>query len=157
METITKKIGNNTYTFYCEYVDCRDGFTHTCELYKNGWRINSSRRHYINRTWESYRYQSVMLDAVRNELDYIVNKGIDEYKEANGITRLVKARREKVLDAIHNSAEHAEMKLLYDMVKDARYGTEEERERLESLDKMLKLTEALASIGFFGHKAEKSA
>lgn len=157
MDIIKKTIGNHEYTFYCKYVNCRDGFSHTCELYMNGWRINSSRRHYINRTWESYRYQSVMLDAVRNELDYIVNKGIDEYKESNGIQRLIKARREKVLDAIHNSAEYAEMKLLYDMVNNARYGTEEERERLESLDKMLKLTEALASIGFFGHKAEKSA
>lgn len=157
METITKKIGNNVYDFYCEFVDCRDGFSHTCDIYKNGRHLVSDRRHYINRTWESYRYQSVMLGAVQYELNYIVQNAINKYKEANGITRLVKARREKVLDAIHNSAEYAEMKLLYDMVNNARYGTEEERERLESLDKMLKLTEALASIGFFGHKAEKSA
>lgn len=157
METIVKQIGNNNYTFYVDYVDCRDGFSHTCELYKNGYRINSNRVHYINRTWESYRYQSVMLGAVRNELSYIESKAIEDYKEANGISRLVKARKEKVLETIHNSAEYGEMKLLYDMVKEAKYGTDAERERIESLDKMLKLTEALASIGFFGHKAEKSA
>lgn len=153
MESIVKQVGNNTYVFWVEYVDCRDGFSHTCELYKNGYRINSNRVHYLNRTWESYRFQSVMLGCVRNEMEYVLNSGLTQFKEQNGIKRLVKEKREKVVDAIKNSEEYAELQMLYDMVKDAKYGSEEERERLETLDKMLKMTEALASLGFFGHKA----
>lgn len=153
MESIVKQVGNNTYVFWVEYVDCRDGFSHTCELYKNGYRINSNRVHYINRTWESYRFQSVMLGCVRKAMEHILDRAVDDYKNQNGLTRLVKAKRDAVVEAVHNSKEYAELQILYDMVKDAQYGTEAEKKRLESLDKMLKLTEALASLGFFGHKA----
>lgn len=146
IEYIEKKIGENTYTFVCEFVDCRDGFSHVCELRKNGRTINSNRVHYLNRTWECYRYQSAMLGCVRNELNYIESKGIEEYKEVNGIKRLVGKKREEVIEATQNSKEYKEMELLYKMVSDARYGTEAEREELESLDRLLKLTEAFATL-----------
>lgn len=152
MSTIVKEIGNHKYTFYCEWVDCRDGFSHVCELYKDGYKLNSNRVHYLNRTWESYEFQSVMRGCVQNEIERILNKAIADYKTANGITRLVKDRKEKVIEAVHNSKEYGELKILLDMVDNARYGTEEERERLESLDKMVKLTEALSEIGFFGKR-----
>jgi len=153
MATIVKQIGNHTYTFYCDFVDCRDGFSHVCDLYKDGlYHVASNRVHYLNRTWESYEFQSVMLGCVRKAMEHILDRAVDDYKEQNGLTRLVKAKREAVVEAVHNSKEYAEMQMLYDMVSEARYGSEEERERLEALDKMLKLTEALASIGFFGHK-----
>lgn len=144
MEMIEKKIGDNTYTFQCEYVDSRDGFSHVCKLYKNDYTLlNSARRHYINRTWEAYTYQSVMLDCVRNEMDYIMQNAIDEYKKEHNLVRLKGSRKESVVEAVKNSKEYAEMNMLYDMVYKSKYGTEAEREKLESLDKLLKLTEAL--------------
>ena len=40
------------------------GFMHETELYIDGWQAAAARCHYINRTWERYSYQSVMLEAV---------------------------------------------------------------------------------------------
>ena len=40
------------------------GFMHETELYIDGWQAAAARCHYINRTWERYTYQSVMLEAV---------------------------------------------------------------------------------------------
>lgn len=146
IEYIEKKIGESTYTFACEFVDCRDGFSHVCELRKNGRTINSNRVHYLNRTWECYRYQSAMLGCVRNEMDYIMDKAKQDYKKENGLTRLVGKRKEDVENTIRNSKEYKEMELLHKMVSDARYGTEAEREESESLDRLLKLTEAFATL-----------
>lgn len=146
VDVIEKKIGDNTYTFVCDYVNCHDGFSHVCELRKNGYTLNCNRVHYINRTWEAYRYKSVMLGCVRNELNYIMDKAKQEYKEEHNLSRLVGKRKEEVENTIRNSKEYAEMELLYKMVNDAHYGTEAEREELESLDRLVKLTEAFASL-----------
>lgn len=151
METITKKIGNAEYVFCCDAHDTRSGFAHTCTLYRYGTPIkgehygyvNEEKRYYYNRTWEAYRYQSVMLGCVNNEMNYIVSKAIDDYKAANGIKRLAKGRKDEVVEAVKNSKEYGEMKLLYDMVKESRYGTEAERERLEALDKLIVLARIL--------------
>ena len=40
------------------------GFVHETELYIDGWQATEARCYYINRTWERYSYQSVMLEAV---------------------------------------------------------------------------------------------
>jgi hypothetical protein len=42
------------------------GFVHETELYIDGWAATAAKCHYINRTWERYSYQSVMLQAVHN-------------------------------------------------------------------------------------------
>jgi hypothetical protein len=40
--------------------DARDGFNHFATLYINGEAVDEAKVHYINRTWESYEFQSVM-------------------------------------------------------------------------------------------------
>ena len=45
------------YTFYCYWTSTRQGFCHTC------WCSNTdqtSKVSYLNRTWESYSYQTVL-------------------------------------------------------------------------------------------------
>lgn len=87
-----------------------------------------------------------MLGCVRNAQELILDRAFEQYKEANGINRLVGKRRMEVIEATQNSREYKEMELLYKMVSDAHYGTEAEREELESLDRLLKLTEAFATL-----------
>ena len=146
VEYIDKEIGDNKYMFECEYVNSRDGFSHVCTLWHDGHAISTNRVHYLNRTWEAYRFQSVMLGCVRNAQELILDRAFEQYKEANGIKRLVGKRRMEVIEATQNSREYKEMELLYKMVSDAHYGTEAEREELESLDRLLKLTEAFATL-----------
>jgi hypothetical protein len=47
-----------------EYKPSRDGFNHVAKLYVDGELVDEKKTHYINRTWESYEYQSVMQQLV---------------------------------------------------------------------------------------------
>ena len=48
-----------------DYQDCRDGFNHVAELWVCGelGRV-TAKIHYINRTWESYPFQSVIKSVI---------------------------------------------------------------------------------------------
>ena len=50
-----------------EYVDCRDGFTHRAEVWECGKTTSATASvHYINRTWEGYKFQSAIHAALYN-------------------------------------------------------------------------------------------
>lgn len=51
---------NNTYSIVCETHNTSYGFKHTATLMKNGSEIDDAKSCYYNRTWESYRYQTVL-------------------------------------------------------------------------------------------------
>ena len=53
------------------------GFTHETQLFIDSWPEAEARCHYINRTWERYSYQSVMLEAVHK----LQEKRIAELKQ----------------------------------------------------------------------------
>jgi hypothetical protein len=59
----TFKVGDNI-EIVAEYKNARDGFNHVAKLYINGVLVDETKTHYINRTWESYEYQSVMQELV---------------------------------------------------------------------------------------------
>lgn len=42
----------------------RNGFRHTAKLYVNGQEVDKSTAHYLNRTWESYEYESVINNLI---------------------------------------------------------------------------------------------
>ena len=48
----------------------RSGFRHTAVLYVDGKEVDKSTAHYLNRTWESYEYQSVV-DSLIEKSSYI--------------------------------------------------------------------------------------
>jgi hypothetical protein len=51
---------NNRITIVARSGDARDGFNHFATLYIDGQEVETAKVHYINRTWESYEFQSVM-------------------------------------------------------------------------------------------------
>jgi len=55
---------NNQIGFGCDYKRMRDGFNHYATLYINGIEKDKAKVHYINRTWETYDYQTVMQNLV---------------------------------------------------------------------------------------------
>lgn len=72
---------NENIEIVCDYASgVRDGFTHIAKLMLNGQEVDSARVHYINRTWESYEFQSVMrkliekTTAVTKEEKEMINK-----------------------------------------------------------------------------------
>jgi hypothetical protein len=61
------KIGEEekSIKFECLSKSTRSGFYHRCELSINGEYDTFARVSYLNRTWESFTYQSAMIAAVR--------------------------------------------------------------------------------------------
>lgn len=55
---------DGTYSFYCSTEDTRYGFRHLCDVFKLGEHVGEAVARYYNRTWESYKYESVLLKAV---------------------------------------------------------------------------------------------
>jgi len=55
---------NNKYSVVCEAGNTRNGFKHTATLMRDGENIDSTKICYLNRTWEAYTYQSVLLQIL---------------------------------------------------------------------------------------------
>ena len=63
-KTIKSKVGDENFLFCNEYKSSRSGFSHRSTLVLNGEEVATARAVYYNRTWESYRYQSVMRSCI---------------------------------------------------------------------------------------------
>ena len=99
METTTKKDNQgNEYLFVCEYFETRYNWGHKCTLFINNVEVQTGKAIYYNRTWESYRFQSVMKIALYNYINEVQDRTVQQYKEQNNIKRLTRARRESVLE-----------------------------------------------------------
>jgi len=68
---------NENISIVCNGVNTRNGFKHTANLIINGIDVLETKICYLNRTWESYEYESVI-----NKLKEIATeKGIVNFKE----------------------------------------------------------------------------
>ena len=55
---------NKQFTVICERVKTRMAFKHTAVVLDNGSEIHRTKVCYLNRTWESYEFQSVLHQAI---------------------------------------------------------------------------------------------
>lgn len=58
---------------YAEAEETRNGFKHTATLIVDGQPVDKSTAHYLNRTWESYEYQTVVNNLI-DKSPYIKDK-----------------------------------------------------------------------------------
>ena len=79
--------------FINSYGKTRNGFYHKTELYIDSEFILECKCNYLNHTWESYPYQSVMKDALHNAIE----SEILREKNLKGIKRLTKQLRETIV------------------------------------------------------------
>ena len=56
---------NNEYDAVCEWKKTRNGFKHEATLLKNGVEVETVKECYLNRTWESYEYETVLRKLLR--------------------------------------------------------------------------------------------
>jgi hypothetical protein len=102
-------VNSNEYLFINESRNTRHGFAHDTILYKNDVFIGETTAHYLNRTWESYRYQTVMKCCVDEIIKDKLDRFIANFKAKNGICRLTKAKREEVETAFYNREDIKEL------------------------------------------------
>ena len=94
MELRKENINGKEFLFVNEWASTRNGFKHISTLFINGYEYIESTCHYINRTWENYAFQSVMLRAIEELKNKLYKKALYIYKSKNNISRLTKAKRE---------------------------------------------------------------
>jgi hypothetical protein len=68
----------------------RSGFAHDTKVYIDGQFEISTSAHYLNRTWESYAFQSVMKQALHLLIDAEKEQLKAEYKQQTGRKRISK-------------------------------------------------------------------
>ena len=113
METHKISHNGNDYEFICEHGNTRHGFKHECRLFVNGKFETSATCHYLNRTWESYTYQTVMLRAVNILLEEHTEFLKYAFKDSMGYEKMTKKRNaefQAVLDADEKIAEFLAIK-----------------------------------------------
>ena len=74
-------------------------FVHETELFIDGWQAADARCYYINRTWERYAYQSVMLEAVHKLTEAEIEREKQLFRNLMGIKNIMP--RHKELFAAH--------------------------------------------------------
>ena len=102
MKKLTLKINDNELTFINKSESTRYGFRHVCILFINDYDMATISHPYYNRTWESYTYQTVMLEAIQSVMDEIYEKELQDYKEKNGIKRLTASKRKAFENGFNN-------------------------------------------------------
>ena len=101
MKIFKANINGNEYEFICEFGNTRNGFKHECRLFVNDSFETSATCHYLNRTWESYNYQSVMLRAICILMEQHEEFLKHIFKSENGYEKMTakrKAEFQNVLD-----------------------------------------------------------
>lgn len=102
MDIRKEKINNNEFIFVNTYKSTRSGFQHKTTLMVNNCLEIEATCNYLNRTWENYAYQSVMLKAIRILEENIYNKLLENYKLENNIKRLTTKKKEEFEKQINN-------------------------------------------------------
>jgi len=55
---------NKDLEIVCEWKNTRNGFKHEATLLQNGYEIEKAKCCYLNRTWESFEFESVIKDLL---------------------------------------------------------------------------------------------
>lgn len=95
MEIKKIKIGDNEIEFVNESYNTRNGFKHVSTMFINGIEKRSHTCHYYNRTWECYRYQTVMMGLVNDRLNDIIEYAKTIFKEDKGYKKMTADRYEE--------------------------------------------------------------
>ena len=93
MELRKFEINGREVEFANQFRGTRGGFAHDTTMFVDGHRIGEATCHYINRTWEAYTYQTVMLNAVYNRVEELKQYAKDAFMTARGYKKLTANRK----------------------------------------------------------------
>ena len=87
----------NEYNIVNEYWETSNAWGHKSTLIAPWGEVESRKVTYQNRTWECYTYQSCMGQLLANILEREQKSYITEYKEKNGISRLLADKKAEII------------------------------------------------------------
>lgn len=104
-----KTFGDYSIIFINTTKNTRNGFKHICNwtMFLNNIPIHRgvNNAYYINRTWESYAYRTVMRGAVSDLQQTIKDNFKEEYKKANNLKRIGTKSKKAIEVFIGNNKE----------------------------------------------------
>jgi len=104
MEIRKIKINGKEFEFVNKSRSTRSGFAHDSLLFINGCGKAKHTCHYLNRTWERYRYQTVMRGAINELIQSRTEELTYEFKNKNGYNKLTAKRKEELKPIIENDS-----------------------------------------------------
>ena len=114
----TIKVNGKDYNFFCTARSNRSGFVHECELQNaDGYVLATSKAQYYNRTWESYRFESVMGACVYELIKERTADLVDNFKADKGYKNLTEKRRDELEPILKADADLMELAELRDNVR----------------------------------------
>jgi hypothetical protein len=71
---------NDQFTIACEFKSTRNGFKHEAHFISNGSEVEKQKVCYLNRTWEAWTFQTVILDLI-NKSKFLTKEQKEEFKQ----------------------------------------------------------------------------
>lgn len=96
MEIKKINVNGRQYEFVNESRNTRNGFAHDTTLFINNCERVNQTCHYLNRTWECYRYQTVMLKAINTLEGWQIDRLTTKFKNEKGYAKLTAKRKEEL-------------------------------------------------------------
>lgn len=87
----------NEYNIVNESWETSNAWGHKSTLIAPWGEVESRKVKYLNRTWERYTYESCMSGLIETILEDNLKSYITEYKEKNGISRLLADKKAEVI------------------------------------------------------------
>ena len=83
--------------------------------------VESRKVKYINRTWERYTYESCMSGLIETILENNLKSYITQYKEKNGISRLLADKKAKVIKEWQEKEYIQDLKEIQERIKNRNF------------------------------------
>lgn len=115
--TVNIRDNEFNFDFVCESRNTRHGFAHDCTVFLNGREYGRATCHYLNRTWEYYRYQTVTIKAVNDMIDTVYKRIENDTKQAHEWKKITAKRRAAVDIRANQNFYYAALTELLELVK----------------------------------------
>lgn len=95
MEIKKIEMNGKVYEFVNETKDTRHGFAHVSTLLIDNYETMKHRCNYLNRTWESYRYQTSMKGCMCDLIEELTERLKKQFMTANMYGKMTDKRRKE--------------------------------------------------------------
>ena len=112
-----KTIKIKNFTFICISKNTRNGFKHEAQMLINDTFVLEATQHWVNRTWESFTYQSTIRNCVQNYIAQIEYRIETNYRNQNNVIRKTKKHSEKLNELFNQNAEIKEAKKILKLIQ----------------------------------------
>ena len=109
------------YNIVNEYWETSRAWGHKSTLIAPWGEVESRKVTYQNRTWERYTYESCMSGLIETILEYNLKSYITQYKEKNGISRLLADKKAKVIKEWQEKEYIQDLKEIQERIKNRNF------------------------------------